>query len=135
MTKKSVGNTAKSTVIWSVIGLAFTLLMSLAGGWIAMKTADPLKMISPIAIACTGLGALCAAFGAGKKGGIGAGFGAGGVYMLILLAASLWGEGGEASPYLLLAATLAGTAAGAILSVRRKPSAHKRIKRLAAAHR
>ena len=130
MTKKSVANTVKSTVIWAVIGLVCTLLLSLAGGWIAMKTANPLKMISTVAVACTGLGALCAAFGAGKKGGVGAGFGAGGVYLLILLAASLWGEGGEASPYLLLAATLAGTAAGALLGMKRKPSAHKRIKKL-----
>ncbi len=130
MTKKSAGKSLKSIIIWGLWGLAATLLLSFAGSAMAIKTQDPLKMIIPVALSCTGLGAFCAALGASKKGGIGAGFGAGGVYMLVLTAASLWGKGSETAPYLLLAAVVVGTAAGAILGVRRKPSAHKRIKKL-----
>ena len=131
MTKKSAGRSVKITFIWGILGLAAAFVLSLVGSAVALKTANPLGAIVPIAVACVGLGAFTAAVGGRKtEGSLAAGFAAGGFYLLFLTAASLWGGGGEVSPYLLLAAAVLGTAAGAFLGGRRKVSPHKRIKKL-----
>ncbi|MBQ3196366.1 MAG: hypothetical protein IJB65_07885 [Clostridia bacterium] len=131
MTKKSVLGSVKNIFLWGVLGIAAALLISLVGSYAAMKTASPLNAVSVVALASVGLGAFAAAFGGRKtEGKITAGFAAGGFYLLILLAASLWGERGEISAYLLLAAAVAGALAGALFGAKRKVSAHKRIKKL-----
>lgn len=133
MTKKSVLSSVKTIILRSVIGVVAALLVSLAGGAVAMKTADPLKAVQTVALLCVAVGAFVAAFFAAKaEKGLAAGFAAGGFYVLFLLLASLSFEGGGTSPLLLLISALVGTALGAFVAKGRKPSTAKRLKRLAA---
>ncbi len=131
MNKNNITATAKTAVLWALIGMAATFLLSLAGSAVAIRVADPLKAAMPVAVLCAGFGAALSAFGAVRaKRALGAGFCSGGVYALVLLICSLWGENsGPWAPWTLIACA-AGTVLGAIAAKGRKESTAKRLKRL-----
>lgn len=128
--KKSIGHSIKRTAIAAAIGMAVTLVISLAAAWIILKTGDGLSLASTAAAAsvlCGGLGAALA--GSMMDGSFMGGVYSGGLYIALCILLSLCSPDGGGNPLTLTGAAVLGVLGGCALKASRKGNTKRRMKK------